>query len=161
GNGGGDGTAQNEIHGYWFSRQFGLPYLYHRPVFVFANGQRRDLVFHDAQQPNSDFINQWYPDDADGDLHKVQLGFEFGDQGTGAKDPGSAVVGAVLNNYVTPGGVKKQARYRQTGPHRAAAPQELNDYSNIFVLVNPVLTNATLGPPAYTAALTNAVDVEE
>ncbi|HEY2952433.1 MAG TPA: lamin tail domain-containing protein, partial [Verrucomicrobiae bacterium] len=31
GNGGGDGTAQTEIHGYWFGGQFGAPFLYHRP----------------------------------------------------------------------------------------------------------------------------------
>ena len=71
GNGGGDGTAQTEIHGYWFGGQFGLPYLYHRPVFMYVNGQRRETVFHDAQQPNGDFVNQWYSDDAGGDLCSV------------------------------------------------------------------------------------------
>src|SRR4029434_7472755 len=38
GNGAGDGTAQAEIQGYWFGGQFGVPFLYHRPVFVFVNG---------------------------------------------------------------------------------------------------------------------------
>jgi hypothetical protein len=161
GNGGGDGTAQAEVHGYWFGGQFGLPVLYHRPVFVFANGQRREVVFYDAQQPNGDFVEQWYPEDADGDLHKVQLGFEFGDQAYGSSEPGYAVVGADLNRYTTTGGAKKQARYRQTWPRRAAPAQELHDYTNIFQLVDLVLTNAALGSDAYTRALTGAVDVEE
>ena len=161
GNGGGDATAQTEIHGYWFAAQFGLPFLYHRPVFVFVNGQRRETVFHDAQKPNSDFVNEWFPDDADGDLHKIQLGFEFGDQASGASEPGYAVVGADLNRYLTVGGVKKQARYRATWPRRASAADEINDYTNIFNLVEVVMTNAPLASDAYTSALNSAVDVEE
>jgi len=161
GNGGGDGEAQREIQAYWFGDQLGVPFLYHRPVFVFVNGQRRETVFHDAQQPNGDFIDQWYPDDADGDLHKIMLGFEFGDLAYGASEPGYAVVGADLNRYLTTGGVKKQARYRATWPRRSAAPQELNDYTNIFNLVEVSLTNAPIGSDAYTLALSSVVDVDE
>ena len=161
GNGGGDGTAQAEIHGYWFGGQFGVPFLYHRPVFVYVNGLRRSTVYHDAQQPNGDFVDQWYPDDTNGDLHKIQLGFEFGDQAYGASEPGYAVVGANLARYTTTGGVKKQARYRATWPLRSAAPQEQNDYTNLYTLVETVLTNAPVGSDAYTAALTNLTDVEE
>jgi len=161
GNGGGDSQAQREIHAYWMGDQLGVPFLYHRPVFVFVNGQRRETVFHDAQQPNGDFIDQWYPEDADGDLHKIMLGFEFGDLAYGASEPGYAVVGADLNRYSTTGGVKKQARYRATWPRRSAAPQELNDYTNIFNLVEVSLTNAPIGGDAYTLALSSVVDVDE
>jgi hypothetical protein len=161
GNGGGDGTAQTELHGYWFAAQFGLPFLYCRPVFVFANGVRRGTADYDAQQPNGDYVEQWYPDDPDGDLHKIQLGFEFGDLAYGANEAGYAAVGADLNRYTTSGGVKKQARYRQTWPRRAAPVQELHDYTNIFNLVDLVLTNAAIGTEAYTRALTGTVDVEE
>ncbi|MBK8000334.1 MAG: lamin tail domain-containing protein [Verrucomicrobia bacterium] len=161
GNGGGDGQAQREIHAYWFGYQFGIPFLYHRPVFVFVNGQRRETVFHDAQQPNGDFVDQWFPDDANGDLHKIMLGFEFGDQAYGASEPGYAVVGANLARYTTTGGVKKQARYRATWPRRSASLQELNDYTNIFNLVEVTLTNAPIGSDAYTAALSSTFDVEE
>ena len=161
GNGGGDSQAQREIHSYWFGYQFGIPFLYHRPVFVFVNGQRRETVFHDAQQPNGDFVDQWYPDDAEGDLHKIMLGFEFGDLAYGASEPGYAVIGADLSRYTTTGGAKKQARYRATWPRRSAGVQELNDYTNIFTLVEVTLTNAPVGSDAYTAALTSAFDVEE
>jgi Lamin Tail Domain/CotH kinase protein/Putative Ig domain/PA14 domain/Carbohydrate binding domain len=161
GNGGGDPQAQREIHAYWMGDQLGVPFLYHRPVFVFVNGQRRETVFHDAQQPNGDFIDQWYPDDADGDLHKIMLGFEFGDLAYGASEPGYAVVGADLSRYTTAGGVKKQARYRATWPRRSSVPQEISDYTNIFNLVETTLTNAPIGSDAYTLALSSVVDVEE
>lgn len=161
GNGGGDGTAQAEIHGYWFGEQFGIPFLYHRPVFVFVNGQRRETVFHDAQQPNGDFADQWYPDDSNGDLHKIQLGFEFGDQAYGASEPGYSVVGANLAFYTTTGGAFKQARYRATLPLRSASPTQQNDYTNLFNLIRTSWTSAPLNSDAYTAALANLVDVEE
>ncbi len=161
GNGGGDPQAQREIHAYWFGYQFGIPYLYHRPVFVFVNGVRRETVFHDAQQPNGDFIDQWYPEDANGDLHKIMLGFEFGDLAYGASEPGYAVIGANLARYTTTGGAMKRERYRATWPRRSAPANELNDYTNIYNLVNVSLTNAPIGSDAYTAALTSAVDVEE
>jgi hypothetical protein len=161
GNGGGEPTGQAEIHGYWFGAQFGLPFLYHRPVIMYVNGQQRDALFHDAQQPNGDFVKQWFPDDSDGDLHKIQLGFEFGDLAYGASEPGYVNIGADLNRYTTTGGVFKQAHYRQTWPLRSASPFQQNDYTNIFALVNTVLTPSPIGSDAYTRTLTNAVDVEE
>jgi hypothetical protein len=161
GNGGGDGTAQAEIHGYWFAAQSGIPFLYCRPVFVFINGQRRETVFLDAQQPNGGFVRQWYPSDSNGDLHKVQLGFEFGDLAYGASEPGYAVVGASLSKVQTTAGAYKTAWYRATLPRRSAAYQELNDYTNIYRLVETAMTNATVGSDRYTVAQTNMVDVAE
>lgn len=161
GNGGGDGTGQAEIQGYWFGDQLGIPFLYHRPVFVFVNGQRRETIFHDAQQPNGDYIRQWFPNDTDGDLHKIQLGFEFGDQAYGASEPGYSVVGADFNRRTTTGGVMKQAYYRATLPLRSASPTQQNDYTNLFSLIDTVLTPAPLNTDAYTATLMNAVDVEQ
>ena len=42
------------------------------------------------------------------------------------------------------GGVKKQARYRQTLPLHSASPSEQNDYTNIFSLVDTE-TNSVVG----------------
>jgi Lamin Tail Domain/CotH kinase protein/Putative Ig domain len=161
GNGGGDSTAQREIHGYWFAGQFGIPYLYHRPVFLYVNGQRRETVFHDAQQPNGDYVDQWFPDDAGGELHKVKLGFEFGDQAYGNGESGYAVVGANLAKYTTSGGQKKLARYRQTWPLRSVPVPRQNDYTNLFALVDAVNTTASLGSESYSVTLSGATDVEE
>ena len=161
GNGGGDSSAQAEAHGYWFGGQFGAPFLFNRHVFVYANGLRRDQVFLDAQQPNSDYIDQWFPDDADGELHKIQLGFEFGDTAYGAGESGYTAVGADLNRYTTTGGAFHIPRYRQTWPRRASNPADLNNYTNIFALVNTAQTTAAIGSTAYTSTLTNVIDVAE
>ncbi len=161
GNGCCDGTAQAEQQANWLGGQFGLPHLYLRPVFVFVNGQQRATVYNDAQQPNSDFVDQWFPDDSGGELHKIQIGFEFGDQAYGASEPGYSAVGADLNRYTTTGGAFKQARYRATWPLRGTTPQEQNDYTNLFALVNNVLTSAPIGSDAYTTTLLGTIDVEE
>lgn len=161
GNGGGDGTGQAEIHAYWFGGQFGVPFLYHRPVFVFVNGVQRNSIYHDAQQPNGDFINQWYPDDPDGELHKVQLGFEFGDTAYGSGEAGYTAAGANLARYTTTGGAFKMARYRQTWPLRSVSPSEQNDYTNLYALVNATLTTAAINSDPYTATLTSYFDVRE
>src|SRR5260221_13510096 len=71
GNGGGDATAQTEIQAFWFASQFGLPFNFDRAVFLFANGQRREVVMLDSQRPSGDWVNEWFPDDPNGDLHKV------------------------------------------------------------------------------------------
>ncbi len=160
GNGGGDGTAQAEIQAYWFGGQFGVPFLYHRPVFVYANGQLRAL-YHDAQQPNGDFVEQWYPDDSEGELHKIQLGFEFGDTAYGAGEAGYTATGANLARYTTTGGAFKMARYRQTWPLRSVSPTQQNDYTNLYALVNATLTSAPINTEPYTATLTRFIDVRE
>jgi hypothetical protein len=161
GNGGGDGTAQAEIHAYWFGGQFGVPFLYHRPVFLFVNGLRRDTVFHDAQQPNGDFVEQWFPDDAEGELHKIQLGFEFGDTAYGAGEAGYSAIGANFARYTTTGGAFKLARYRATLPWRSASPYQQNNYTSVYNLVNATLTTSAINTPAYTTVLTNMFDVRE
>ena len=162
GNGGGDGTAQTEPQAYWFGGQFGAPFLYHRPVFVYVNGVLRNgMVYHDAQQPNGDFVDQWYPDDADGELHKIQIGFEFGDTATGANEAGFTGAGANFGRYTTVGGAFKRGRYRATLPWRSSSPDEQNDYTNIYALVNNTLTTAAINSDAYTTVLTNTFDVRE
>ncbi len=160
GNGGGDGTAQTEVHAYWFGGQFGAPFLYHRPVFMYVNGALRG-IHHDAQQPNGDFVEQWYPDDTDGELHKIQIGFEFGDTAYGNGESGFSGVGANFGRYLTVGGAFKQGRYRATLPWRSASADEQSDYTNIYALVNNTLTPAAINTEAYTTVLTNTFDVRE
>ena len=160
GNGCCDGTGQAEMHAYWFGGQFGQPFLYCRPVFIFVNGVRRATIYNDMQQPNGDLVDQWFPDDNGGELHKIQLGFEFGDQAYGNGEAGYGAVGADLSRYTTTGGAFKQGRYRATWPLRSTGPVEQNDYTNLFALVNTVQTTAAIGSDAYTTTLTAATDVE-
>lgn len=152
GNGGGDGTCQQENHAYWIARELGLPFCHRRSVLVYVNGIRRGLTYDDAQQPNADFVSQWFPSNPDGDLHKIQIWFEF--DPTGSTFNG---FGADLNNY-TSNGRKKLGRYRWNWPRRATG-DGINNLTNLFSLVDACNTNVTGAP--YVQALQKAVDVDE
>ena len=153
GNGGGDSTGQQEKHAYWIGAQLGLPFCHRRPVLLYVNGVKRGQVYDDAQQPNGDYVRQWFPDDADGELRKIQLWFEFDNAGS-AFD----AVGADLGRYTTTGGVKKRARYRWNWPLRSFGNNP-NDFTNLFRLVDAVAT--PVGGDTYTRTLQDSTDVDE
>jgi hypothetical protein len=146
-----DGTAVYEQVAYWMAQQLGLPYNYRRYVHMYVNGNRRGTIYEDTQQPNSEAIREFFPEDTDGDLHKIEDWFEFGDIPSNHEFN----VDATLQNFTTTGGAKKLARYRWNWRKRATdAP---NNYTNFFRLVDAV--NGT--GPNYTAAVEALVDVEE
>src|SRR5258708_4327973 len=69
---GGDNTYQREQTAYGIANQIGLPYCYRRHVNLFVNGVRRAQMYEDVQQPNGDMDDEFWPDETNGDLHKVQ-----------------------------------------------------------------------------------------
>src|SRR5207244_5896795 len=152
GNGGGDNTYQREQTAYWIANQIGLPYCYRRHVNLLINGSRRAEMIEDVQQPNGDMTDEFYPDGANGDLHKVQLWFEFDD----AASTFSAT-GASLQKFPTTGGQKKLARYRWTFAKRAVQ-DSASDYTNLFTLVDAVNFSG-LGAN-YRRQLESVVDVD-
>ena len=78
GNGpGDDNTIQREQTSYWLVRQLGLPWNYRRFVAVYVNGRRRGTLMEDAQTPDGDVVKEYFPNDADGFLYKLQPWFEF------------------------------------------------------------------------------------
>ncbi|HYV26998.1 MAG TPA: lamin tail domain-containing protein, partial [Candidatus Eisenbacteria bacterium] len=82
GNLGSDDTAQREQTSFWIGYQLGLPQSYRRYVRLYVNGQLRGgVVCEDSQQPSADFVAEWFPDNSDGDLHKVEDWFEFDNTG--------------------------------------------------------------------------------
>lgn len=151
GNIGGDDTMQREETSYWIAGQLGLPFNYTRYVNLFINGVQRNVIMEDMQTPGSDMLEQWFPNDADGDLYKVSVWAEFDDAAAGF-----GAWGASLGNYTTIGGAKKTARYRWDFQKRALK-DSWNDYTNIFSLVDAVNDNST----NYTAHVESLVDVEE
>ncbi len=151
GNGGGDSTAQQEKHAYWIADQLGLPSCNRRPVLLYVNGVRRGQVYDDAQQPTRDYVKQWFPDDSDGELRKIQLWFEFDNSGSSFD-----AQGANLGRYVS-GGALKRARYRWNWPLRAFG-NDPNNYANLFRLVEAVHT--PISGDTYTRALLHATDVD-
>ena len=150
GNGGGDTTAQQEQQAYWIAGQIGVPYCNRRSVVMWFNGVKRGIVYEDAQQPNGDFVQQWYPNDAHGDLRKIQLWFEFEPDGSTFSP-----ISATLDNFVSQG-KKKLARYRWMWPRRSFG-NDPNNFTNLFALVDAVNTREVTD--RYTRVLEQATDV--
>ena len=151
GNLGGDETQQREKTTYWMADQLGLPYNYQRFLNLYVNGVQRNAIFEDIQVPSSDLLKEFYPTDANGDLHKVEVWFEFTNNLSSFNG-----VGASIENFTTTGGAKKLARYRWTFGKRALNGSA-SDYTNIFQLVDV----ANLAGAGYTAAVDSLVDIEE
>lgn len=152
GNGGGDSTGQQEKHAYWIAEQLGLPFCHRRPVLLYVNGVRRGQVYDDAQQPTRDYVRQWFPDDSEGELRKIQLWFEFDNAGSTFD-----AVGANLSRYNSAGALKR-ARYRWNWPLRAFG-NDPHNYTNLFRLVDAV--NTPVSGDTYTRTLQQATDVDQ
>ena len=151
---GGERTALQEQMAYWLAEQVDLPYSHRYTIRLHVNGvtdMQRGTVFEAVNQPASDFIEAWVPDDSDGDFYKIDRAFEFSDFGQLIADPQPR-----LQNYLTTGGAKKTARYRWTFLKRAA--DRVNDYTNIFNLVDALNAPA---PEPYTSATESLVDIRE
>lgn len=157
-----DPTCQREQLCYWTARQLGLPWGYRRFVNVFFNGVRRgggQALMEDAQTPGSDMVEQFFPDDDQGQLYKMQLWFETGDVPAGAV-PFTPVAGCYLNRYNTVSNgvsIPKVARLRHTFLTRAAATTA-NEYRPVLNLIEAA--NTTPGP-LLTTRLEEVADVEE
>lgn len=147
-----DLTCQAEYTCYWLGRQLGLPYNHKRVVRGVLNGQRRGMIFFDHQQPNGEYVDEYFPDDNQGNLHKIEDWFEFDDIGNGFE-----IITCTLQKFVTTGGAKKAARYRYNWRPRAVTGSP-NDYADLFSLVDAV---AAPQPEPYTSATASLMDVEQ
>ena len=150
-----DNTAIEEQLSYWIADQLGLPSNYRRFIHLHVNGvteQARGSIYEDVQQPGSEMVKEWVPDDTGGQLFKIERWFEFSDAGGLLSDPQPR-----LQLYTTTGGVKKLARYRWNWLPRAVK-DSANDYTNLFALVDAV--NAP-SPEPYTSQTEALADIEE
>jgi len=153
GNLGNDDTAQREQAAFWMLRELGVPSLHRRHVFFYVNGIRRGpAIMEDSQQPSSDVVDEYFPEDANGHLHKIEDWFEFDNSGSGF-----ANVDATLDNFTTTGGVKKMARYRWNWRPRAVQ-NSANEFDDLYALVDAL---HTARPEPYTREVEALVDVDE
>jgi regulation of enolase protein 1 (concanavalin A-like superfamily) len=147
-----DNTLQMEQVAYWIADEMGVPSNHRRFVHLYINGSRRGVIYEDAQQPNSDMVAQYFPQDKDGELYKIDDWFEFDNAGSGFVNHD-----ATLDNFTTTGGEKKVARYRWNWRKRAMH-QSTSDYRNLFALVDatqPADFNS------YTQAMEAVMDIDE
>jgi hypothetical protein len=145
-----DTTAQAETTAYWLGRKLGLGFNHKRNVFVVLNGQFRGMIYFDHQQPNQDIVEEYYPNDANGRLHKIEDWFEFDDAGAGFN-----IITCTLQNFVV-AGQKRTERYRWTWRPRARA--EPNDFADLFALVDAA---TAASPEPLTTATDGLVDIPE
>ncbi len=125
-----EGSTQRQQLSYWMLRLMGIPYLHRRYIQVVMNGSQRGAIFEDVQQPNGDTIDEFFPDDTGGRLHKIEDWFEFQDDGTSF-----GIITATLTNALTTGGEKKMARFRWNWRPRAVKGTA-NDFTNLYALVD-------------------------
>jgi hypothetical protein len=148
----GDGTAIRERTTHFMAGQLGLPSTYRRFIRLYVNGLRRSSIYEDAQQPNREYVEEWCPENPDGELFKIEDWFEYNDSVSGfnSKD-------GTLDNFITANGEKKLASYRWTWRKRAVRGYA-HDYTNLFALVDAVNTSDT---NTYTQAVEAVMDVEQ
>ena len=144
-----DVTNQREQLMHWVADQYDLPNLYRRDVHLFVNGYKRGSIYHDTQQPDGDFLEEWFPSDPAGTLVKSAQWSEG--------DPAGGVQGTGLPSLerFTSGGRLKVAAYRW--PWRLRAADSQLDYTNFLSLVEAV--NAPTN--GYQSVVEGLVNVED
>lgn len=124
----------------------GLVHNHRRYIHFFVNGSQRstayerpgNFIFEDSQQPNGDMTGQWFPNDAGGQLFKVEDWFEFQDNGfdiSAYNDADMERRTTTIDGQPTflPGPYRFQFRKRSVGVGNSA-----NDYTQIFQLIDAV-----------------------
>ena len=157
GNGAGDDASiQREQLANTLLRALGVPWLNRRYVVVYVNGNRRGYVMEDTQTPGGDMVKEYWPNDADGFLYKMQPWFEFGPFPSGSTIAFNNFGWCNLMPYTTTGGVKKTARYRWNYLIRRT-PDSASNFTDVFSLVDAASSYNT---PNYVANLENVADME-
>ncbi len=67
---------------YWFYRKMGLQHSRQEYVRLISNG-RSHSNYEDVQKIDGDYVDQWFPENADGYIHKIDDYFEYSSDGTG------------------------------------------------------------------------------
>src|SRR4030095_10146294 len=120
------------------ARQLNLPWVYRRYVNMFFNGNRRGgttQMMEDSQTPGSDMVAEYFPDDEDGNLFKLQPWFDQADS-TGNTTVNNLSWCTLLKHTTVANGVTvhKTPRYRHNYLTRAANGTA-NNYQPVFDLV--------------------------
>jgi hypothetical protein len=151
---GGETTAIQEQMAYWIADKLNLAYSHRYTIRLHVNGvtdEARRYTFEAVHQPGGSFLEQWVPNDPDGQFFKIDRAFEFNDSGGLIADPQPR-----MQNFTTTGGVKKTEKYRWNFMYRATP--RVNDYTGIFAVADAL--NAS-SPEPYTTATLGLIDMEQ
>ncbi len=150
---GDDSSLIREQTIWWIARRLGLQSLHRRFCRVWVNGLQRQTVFEDTQQPNGDWIDEYWPGDNDGALHKAQDWIEYADDGSTF----GTTLRAFLTKRTTTGGVHKNAAYRYQWAARSVA-DSANHWAPFDALVDAFNTGTSGTDPAFFNALDPVID---
>jgi hypothetical protein len=132
-----DDSAQVDLTGNWIARKLGQPHNHRRHVHMIVNGLRRGTIYDDAQQPNGELLDEYFPADEDGQLRKMESWFEFADDGI---NQGSTYTTITRVNKST--GEIDAKRYRWNW--RPRATENPNDWAALLSLI--AVVNDTNSP---------------
>jgi len=150
---GDDASLIREQTIWWMARRLGTQSLHRRFGRVYVNGTRRQTLFEDAQQPNGEWIDSYWPGDDNGRLHKAQDWIEYEDDGATFQ----TTLRALMEKRTRTGGAHDVAAYRFQWAQRSV-PGSVNDWSDFTTLVDAFNTGATATDPAFFNALDPLVD---
>ena len=173
-----DTSAQAEQTCYIMFREMGIQFNHRRYIHFFMNGNHRSIaanasgglavpyIMEDSQQPNGDVINEFFPDDTEGDLYKIEDWFAFSDTGFNAGNE-DADLGRRVQTINGVPNVMTAAPYRFMWRKRSVgAGESANDYTSMFKLIDaasPTITYTESFPAAIPdpAAFEAIADVEQ
>ncbi|WP_372798485.1 lamin tail domain-containing protein, partial [Pontiella sp.] len=154
-----DQTMTREQAGFWVARKLKLPWLYRRYVNVYVNGvaRRAGWLMEDTQVPGSEFVEQYWPDDADGTLHKANFWWEYSNLATsdGVLNK-QRQSGTELLPYYNAEGNLHAPRYRWTWGPRSYGDTGGNDFSAVLSLIEAANSGADM-----TGRMLAEADMEE
>ncbi len=142
-----DHAAMTEQTSYEIFKAINVHYNYRRYIHLFINGDQRSrrndnlstFIMEDSQQPNGDVVKEWWPDDTEGQLYKIEDRFEYNDAGDShGGNEGNAQLVRQMSSY---NGVNqlKMAHYRFMFRKRSVgAADSASDYTNLFTLIDIV-----------------------
>ncbi len=148
-----DTTQLREVTMYWLLDQYGLPNHYRRFIHLHINGVKRGTIYNDSQRPNADSIEEWYPDDTEGELFKLNPWYEANT--SGAILTANFIPPRLLNTTTT-GGATKTAYYRYAWLPRAVNGSA-NNYSNLFAMI----AAANAPSNGYQSAVECVIDIPQ
>ena len=145
-----DLTSQVDLTGTWIARKLGQQYNYRRHVHMMLNGQERGMIYLDTQQPNSDMLDEYFPEDSQEELRKIESWFEFADD---FSSQGS--VYARLDPVVNSAGELDPKWYRWQWRPRATS-----DHNNWFNFTNLVMAVNDSSSANWESRVRTWMDVE-
>ncbi|MCX7429229.1 MAG: CotH kinase family protein, partial [Planctomycetia bacterium] len=131
---------------YWFFRHLGLPYSTQEWVLLLSNGTRMGS-YDDVRKIDGGYLGMWFPDNAEGFIHKIDDYFEYNVDGTSYSNIDE--------------GLHADARhpplpdtYRWHFEKRSHPEQD--DWSHLFAFA--VALNTSSGDPRYEQSIEAKID---